>query len=108
MRQQIKMMPDYQCFPLWRAGAGEVGNVNPSTLPLSAATVSALEQWAKVFDGWLNMEDPASTPEVGADEVEEFERKGLELWDIVRRELGFEYQVIYKSVKDGTLFTDHA
>jgi len=31
----IKLMADYQCFPLWEASPGKVGNVDPNTLPIS-------------------------------------------------------------------------
>lgn len=31
----IKLMADYDCFPLWKSSPGEVGNIDPEDLPIS-------------------------------------------------------------------------
>jgi len=43
---RIKVMADYGCWPRWHDGGGEVGNIDPNTLPLSDGLVSALNSWA--------------------------------------------------------------
>lgn len=55
----IKLMADYQCFPLWEASPGAVGNIDPKDLPISLSLQRELMVWAEKFDATLNMQDPA-------------------------------------------------
>jgi hypothetical protein len=106
MKRKLKLMPDYQCHPLWGSGPEGPGNVDPSTLPLSDTTVAALNRWAQRFDERLNLEDPPHSREPSAAEVEAFEQEGIRLWKQLRQELASGYEVSYRSEKRGTLFTD--
>ncbi len=56
--KRIKLMPDYQCWPIW--GVDGIGNINPHTLPISQETVAHLEKWAAAFEEGFNWDDPAS------------------------------------------------
>ena len=84
----IKLMADYQCFPLWEASAGCQGNVDPCSLPLSEALRDELLAWARRYDATLDDEDPIAS---GFDDpVQEriFKQEGLRLADRLREELG--------------------
>ena len=93
----IKLMPDYQCWPLWWAEKDQVGNIDPKQLPLSISTQQALLRWADTYDKSLNMEDPASSPPWTAEESANFEKEGLRLWRVLRKELKDNYRVLYFS-----------
>jgi hypothetical protein len=54
----IKVMADYQCFPLWEASPGEVGNIDPDDLPISHILKERLAAWARAFDATLSMDYP--------------------------------------------------
>lgn len=88
----IKLMADYGSFPLWKA-SGEVGNIDPSDLPLSQELRQLLANWARAFDQTLNDDYP---PDSGfkseADEVE-FKQQAARLAEQLRKELGPEFEV---------------
>mgnify|MGYP003576611809 FL=1 len=86
-------MADYQCFPLWEASPGEVGNIDPDALPISQNLKDRLAAWARAFDATLNMDYPPNSG-FESDEVEtEFKRAGCRLAEQLRVELGPEFTV---------------
>lgn len=100
MAQQIKLMADYDCWPLWWAGDAEPGDIDPNTLPLSPATIARLEAWADTFTATLNRDDPASSDFPSDEAFESFEAEGRALWRQLRDELAPEYKVLYHSLKE--------
>lgn len=95
--RQIRLMPDYRCWPLWWYGSEDVGNLDPAELGLSLALQAELQAWADVYDSWLNFDDPANSPSPSDAELEIFERTGIQLWRHLLQELGTEYKVVYFS-----------
>lgn len=91
----VKLMPDYQCFPLWWGpGEAEMGDIDPRDLALSDGLVAALSAWAAEFDSFLNWDDPANS-EPNTPEVEQaFRKTGTELRDRLQAELGPEIRVV--------------
>lgn len=61
--KKMKLMADYQCFPLWRVNEGDFSdyNIDPDGLPISPGLKSSLLAWAEQFDAILNWDDPASS-----------------------------------------------
>lgn len=84
----IRLMADYQCFPLWEASPGKVGNINPGSLPISHDLQTGLAMWAKTYDLTLNMDDPASSGFESDDAEASFKKIGNELAVRLRDELG--------------------
>jgi hypothetical protein len=68
----IKLMPDYNCHPLWHHKSKNVGDINPKRLPLSKGLINSLEQWAKTYDSTLNKEYPPDSVFVSSDEGQLF------------------------------------
>ena len=89
----LKLMTDYQCYPLWEASPGEVGNIDPNSLPLSTSLRDQLMDWADVYDKTLNWEDPATSGFASVYAVDEFKAQGMKLADRLREELGPEFLV---------------
>jgi hypothetical protein len=106
MAHQIKLMTDYESWPLWWAGDADPGNIDPNTLPLSAATIARLEAWANAFDATLNRDDPASSDFPSDAAFESFEAEGRALWRQLRDELAPQYQVLYYSTKECRVLAD--
>lgn len=102
MRKVLKLMADYQCFPLWKDG-GEIGNVNPDDLSLSAELKAALRDWAGAYDKTLNKEYPPDSGFVSPAEEAAFEAEGRRLWKELQAQLGHEYKVVYYSSREGRL-----
>ena len=91
----IKLMTDYGCFPIWDCDNGR--NLNPEDLPISTSLKQDLKKWAETFDAILDWDDPASAGFKSDREEQEFEEKGLELWQRLENEIGDEYIVEYFS-----------
>ena len=89
----LKLMADYQCYPLWGASPGEVGDIDPNSLPLSISLRDQLMDWADVYDKTLNWEDPATSGFASVDAADEFKAQGMRLVDRLREELGPEFGV---------------
>lgn len=93
---KLKLMADYQCFPVWRDDEGQVGNVDPRTLPISESLKTRLLVWAKTFDSTLNEDDPLSSG-FSSDQAEsEFKKDGKALGVQLQDELGPAYFVEVK------------
>ena len=95
MMQRIKLMADFDCYPLWDMDDG--GDIDPTDLPLSEGTIERLLNWQNIYDGIIDWDDPASAGFASKQEEIAFEREGISLWQKVQKELGDDYQVFYKS-----------
>jgi hypothetical protein len=104
--QQIKLMADYNCWPLWWWGDHDPDNIDPSTLPLSPETIMRLRRWAAAFSATLNRADPASSDFPSDAAFEAFEAEGEELWHLLREELAPDYTVCYYSLGRAKLLDD--
>lgn len=87
----IKLMPDYQCFPLWDMTPGEYGDLDPKMLPITELLKSQIMDWARVCDGALDMEDSANSGFTTTGAKDAFELEGMRLADQRREELGPEF-----------------
>lgn len=87
---RLKVMPDYECFPLWDEGALPENNPNldPRKLPLSQCLVDDLLAWAGQFDATLKRDDPAASGFSTAAEDRRFQDEGRQLAKRVADELG--------------------
>ena len=90
-------MADYYCFPLWNNDPGEVGNIDPESLPLSSELKLRLNNWSEKYDLILNDDDPASSGFETKEDEKTFIREGSELAKYLQIELGDTYQIIYYS-----------
>ena len=105
MPKHIKLMADYDCYPLWSMAPDHVSNINPETLSLSAEIKLRLQQWAKAYDETLNRDDPASSGFKSEDDAVAFEEEGMRLWQCLCQELGPAYEVVYFSESSQQLLT---
>jgi hypothetical protein len=96
----IKLMPDYDCWPLWwHAGTEKIGNIDPASLGISSDLVDRLNAWAAQYDAFLNRDDPTQSGPATPEIEDAFENEGFALLDLLRRELSGKYHVIYYSTK---------
>ncbi|CAJ0821875.1 hypothetical protein [Ralstonia flaminis] len=92
----IKLMADYQCFPLWENSPGVAGNIDPRDLPISQSLQQRLMAWAEKFDLTLNMDDPASSDFESEQAANDFRKEGDALAELLQIELGAAYVVTKK------------
>jgi hypothetical protein len=84
----IKVMADYDTFPLWRSGEGGVVNIDPADLPITQALVQALTQWAQAYDATLDREYPPDSKFPSAAAEAEFHAAGERLARQLSKQLG--------------------
>ncbi|ROT97598.1 hypothetical protein EB810_06020 [Altererythrobacter sp. FM1] len=101
MRPKIKLMADYDCWPLW--GLSAVGNIDPDTLSLSEATKEALAKWAQDYNETLNRADPIQSGFKNSEEALAFNIEGWRLWKCLQSELP-EFKVLYFDNNLGRVF----
>ena len=83
----IKVMTDYQCFPIWHYGSDTVGDIDPASLPISKELAVSLLDWASTYDETLNRQDPVKSGFSTEAAETEFIEKGLELAQMLKCEL---------------------
>jgi hypothetical protein len=91
---QLKLMADYHCFPLWGVIDGEYGNIDPNELPLSDDVKAQLILWAKMYDTTLDKSDPVNSGFKTIKSELEFKEIGETLAKQLQQELGSAYLVV--------------
>ncbi len=100
MTDVVRVMPDYQCFPLWRPGT-DAYHTDPASLPISAGLACAFDDWAAEYDATLDLDDPASAGFPGAAAENAFADRGRRLAHSLAAELGDGWAVEYHDVRTG-------
>lgn len=90
----LKLMADYDCFPLWEQSESGVENVDPASLPISAGLRDMLDDWAQRYDDTLNRDDPARSGFRTPDAEATFKGDGEVLLQRLRTELKQDYVII--------------
>jgi len=93
---KIKLMLDYQCYPLWGMSENNLGNIDPRSLPISEKLISNLMDWAKKYDATLNLEEPINSGFATKELELAFKKEGEYLLNRLRIELGNSYHLILK------------
>ena len=91
---EIKLMPEYQCWPLWSSDI-DGNNVDPNTLAISDDLKRELDSWSDEYDATLNMEYPPDSDFPSLEAFEQFQTKGNDLQKRLQLELGLGYRIIY-------------
>ena len=89
----MKLMADYDCFPLWEQTEAGIRNIDPSELPISPALRDALDAWAKRYDDILDRDDPRQSGFRTMEDQVAFENDGRTLLERLKMELGESYNV---------------
>jgi hypothetical protein len=105
MKQQIKLMAEYNCFPLWKTQEQIWDNINPASLPLSKETIIRLEKWANTFDSTLNHDDPISSKFANSKDEEAFEQEGILICYQLQKELQPDHEIVYYSNKENRIIS---
>ncbi|WP_223857228.1 hypothetical protein [Acinetobacter seifertii] len=97
MKKVIKLMPDYQCYPLWEYDEfGLVANLNPKDLPISEILIDKLILWSGMYDETLCLDDPINFVFKSIQHERIFKLLGEELFKSLSKELSGQYKVIYE------------
>jgi len=82
--QQLRVMAEYECHPIWRDETNGTSNIAPDDLALPGDLASRFNEWALTFDETYAVSDPPSSEFADAVSRDQFYERGLAL----ARELG--------------------
>ncbi|MDV3349815.1 hypothetical protein D0962_21105 [Leptolyngbyaceae cyanobacterium CCMR0082] len=90
----LKLMADYDCFPLWEILDNDLKNIDPSDLPLSNKLRNSLKIWSDKYNATLNYDDPINSGFESEIDEQKFEQEGEALFKFLKKELGREFRII--------------
>ncbi len=93
--KELRLYPDYFCWPTWVPYTDGLDNINPNELPISKDLAVCVISWGEYFDGFLDMDDPASSERMTVEEEEKFISDGRELAKRLSIELEGRYKVVF-------------
>ncbi|MFZ3001543.1 MAG: hypothetical protein WA071_14540 [Undibacterium umbellatum] len=91
--RMIKLMADYNCFPLWENSPGKIGNIDPDSIPISDDLKNLLSLWGDEYTETLNTEDPLNSGFKNADRERNFITTGERLAERLQMELGQNFKI---------------
>lgn len=103
--RKIKLMADYECYPLWEEFSDGVDNIAPSSLPISEHLAKKVGAWGDVYEKTLNHDDPASSSFSSQEAMTMFETEGRKLHNELKLELGSQFTVAYFSTLSNSLIS---
>ena len=105
MMTEIKIMPDWGCYPLWMNDPEDdcFRNIPADDLGLSDGLKRRLEKWYCIYEQTLNWDVPQDSGFKSVAEEDFFEKEGLEIWRMLIDEAGPGYLVSYYSQKENVL-----
>ena len=99
--RKIRLMADYNCFPLWDIGETGPMNLDPGELPLSEGLVGDLMEWARMYDQTLDRSDPLNSDFANDGDSTRFADEGRRLAQRLARELGSSWSIYYFDQETG-------
>ena len=103
--RKIKLMTDYEYYPLWEEFSDGISNIAPSSLPIPASLAERIDAWSDDYDKTMNREDPASSGFSSKLAVVEFDEKGRAIFNELKQELDEGFTVTYFSAQSGSLIS---
>lgn len=99
--KSLKVMLEYKSTGLFVTDPPErIGEIDHKAIGLSKKTSEDLYAWIKKYDQTLNWDDPSNTPPVPTEIIDELNREGERLTEIVQKEVGSKIHVYYWPVKN--------
>jgi hypothetical protein len=95
--RKIKLMAEYECYPLWDETSPIPDNLSPEMLPLSPALQTQINHWAQEFENTLDQAYPPDSGFLSRQGLEQFEATGRSLVAAIQAELGASFSVSYDS-----------
>jgi hypothetical protein len=105
MMRKLKLMADYECYPLWEIFEDGLENLDPKILGLSNDLYKSLARWASEYDASLNTNEPLHSGFSSEEAEKKFESEGLMLFEGLKEQLNADWVVTYYSRKESKLYT---
>lgn len=97
-KRSLKIMPEYECFPLWEELADGSVNIDPEVLPIPVGLKRRLRDWTNSYESTYNRADPSASGFPTQSAEDHFDAEGIAIWVLMRNALIKEADVSYYSV----------
>ncbi len=97
----LKLMPDYECYPLWLTDGNRFENIDTSDLPISDALKYLLKKWQDGYESIYNPDDPARSGFKSHAEKKEFVADGALIYKMLLDELKDSFELLYFDILSG-------
>lgn len=91
MTKKIKLMAEYNYFPLWDLETGD--NLDEEDLSLSVEMIEKLNNWADIYNNIIDWDNPSKSGFKSEEEKHNFDNQAIILAIELQKELGKDYQV---------------
>ena len=99
--RNLKLMADYECFPLWETDENGLKNINPNELSISEELKRDLLAWADKYDSTLDWDYPPDSGFKYKQEKLESEATGENLYERLKGELDEQFDVSLFQITKG-------
>lgn len=94
-KKELKLMPDYDCYPLWVRDDAGLENIDPNSLNISTSLKESLEIWKKKYDSTFVRKNPIESGFKSMDDEKKYYEEGKKIYYELLKELGHAYKVYY-------------
>lgn len=94
MSNVIKLMPEYECYPIWISENGGIfKNIPASSLDISEKLLDEITLWDKIFEDAYDRSNPIVSG-IKGDQFISFKKRGMEIYQKLKIELP-DYEILY-------------
>ena len=91
---QVRLMPEYECHPLWVYINNELNNISPASLLISEKLINDLDEWSDEYHLTYNKYNPVESGFLSTIVEKNFFDRGCILKNRLQLELGSKFEVI--------------
>jgi hypothetical protein len=84
----VKLMAEYECFPIWIGPLEDIENIPADSLEVSRELTSDINEWADSYEATYCPDDPISSGFKDVDSERAFAETGVSLATRLQEELG--------------------
>lgn len=92
---KVKLMPEYECYPIWVENKGLFDNIKPEKLPISPGLAIDIMEWSKIYEKTYNHKNPIESGFLTDIDKEFFCNRGIILKERLALELGSNYDIVF-------------
>lgn len=94
MKKVLKLMPEYECYPIWISDNGGIfKNIPPSNLNISEDLLNKITYWDKIYEDAYNRLNPIASG-IKEEQLILFKKQGMEIYVQLLLELP-DHEIIY-------------
>ncbi|NBI28642.1 hypothetical protein ERL59_06705 [Chengkuizengella sp. YPA3-1-1] len=99
----LKLEADFLTDPIWCTICGY--NLDPEDLSISPELLEIIEDWVSRYGEWIDI-DTDTLVDRGIELEDEHNKEGIKIYEKLKIELGFKYELIYSPSVSARSYTN--